>query len=145
MNGTTQERPDGRRTARLDEALAVACTLAGQDAIGSLHVVMNDRPTYDEILRYRRRAEACGFALTVTGTSVVLRPRAEPVPTPGSAVVIPSGARPAAWDWARRFGSAALIRAEVASANRLSPVGRRMRSHVRALGDDFRSMSEGTR
>ncbi|CAA9539996.1 MAG: hypothetical protein AVDCRST_MAG73-1821 [uncultured Thermomicrobiales bacterium] len=145
MNGVSQNRPDGRRTARLDVALSVACTLADRDAIGSLHVEMSDRPTYREIHRYRRRAESCGFTLTVTGCSVVLRPLVVPGVTPGRSVTGEPGARYAPWDWARRLGGTARDRARVAGATRLSFAGRRMRGQIRAFLAGLDSLSEGTR
>jgi hypothetical protein len=57
----------------VDQAIAIAC-LVGPAALGSLHVAASPRPTYAEILRYKRLAAGCGFALTVTASRLVLRP-----------------------------------------------------------------------
>jgi hypothetical protein len=59
----------------IDDAIDMACRLAREDAIGGVHVAIDRRPTYAELLRYRRRAERCGLTLTVAASSLSLRPR----------------------------------------------------------------------
>jgi len=101
---------------RLDEVLEVACRLAGRDAIGSLHVAIDERPTYDQVLHYRRLAEAFGLTLTLEADSLVLRPlprveseRPTPLPVPAiqrrrsetrsGPASRPAGRWPAVLDW----------------------------------------------
>jgi len=71
---------------RLDEVLEVACRLAGRDAIGSMHLAIDERPTYDQLLHYRRMAEAFGLSLTLEADSLVLRPLSRPEPARATSV-----------------------------------------------------------
>src|SRR5690242_2243432 len=73
MNERVDERRPGPDWA-IDDAIDLACRLTHEDAIGGLHVAVDRRPTYAELLRYRRRAERCGLTLTVAASSLSLRP-----------------------------------------------------------------------
>jgi hypothetical protein len=53
--------------------LAIAGRLATNDEISAVHVVSNDRPTYDELLRYHRWADGNDLKLSVDATSVSFR------------------------------------------------------------------------
>jgi hypothetical protein len=64
-------------TWAIDEVMEIASALAGHDAIGSIHIATNQRPTYAQLLRYRRRATAAGLELVLTRSSVILRPPTE--------------------------------------------------------------------
>jgi hypothetical protein len=59
---------------RLDEVMAIAGHLAGDDTIRAVHVVTNDRPTYDGLRRLRSLADASDLAMAVNNNSIVLRP-----------------------------------------------------------------------
>lgn len=67
----------------LEWVVATACRLAASgEEIKAFHIVTNWRPTYQELLRYRTRAEANGFTMTVLGAGgLVLRCRGQAVPT----------------------------------------------------------------
>jgi hypothetical protein len=65
---------------QLDEAMAVARDLAGHDAIGAVHIVAANRPTYRGLRLYRELAEALDLELSITADTVVLRPRVQPAP-----------------------------------------------------------------
>jgi hypothetical protein len=74
MNEQIDERHPGPDWP-IDDVIDLACRLAAEDAIGGLHVAIDRRPTYADLLRYRRRAERCGLTLTVAASSISLRPR----------------------------------------------------------------------
>jgi hypothetical protein len=59
----------------MDEVLEIAALLAARDAVGSIHVGVAERPTYDDLLRYRQSAEANGLVLSLLAEEVVLRPQ----------------------------------------------------------------------
>ncbi|MEA2531275.1 MAG: hypothetical protein QOG89_2919 [Thermomicrobiales bacterium] len=105
-----------RTTAwQLDDVMDIASRLAGHDAVGAIHVAVADRPTYDDILHYRRLAEANGLSLTLTVDSVVLRPLPEKndgetrydFPGPNRGVWGPAlgNAAERAWHWLHRHAS----------------------------------------
>ncbi|MGH2535044.1 MAG: hypothetical protein ACRDJW_22510 [Thermomicrobiales bacterium] len=61
---------------QLDRAVDAACRLTAFGEVRAVHVVTERRPSYEELRRYRTRAEANGLALTVLGSGgVVLRSR----------------------------------------------------------------------
>jgi hypothetical protein len=57
----------------IDVVVAAACRLAENDEIKSVHVVSNDRPTYDDLSRYHRWADDCDVALSVDASGVAFR------------------------------------------------------------------------
>jgi hypothetical protein len=59
----------------IDDVVAAACRLAGQDAIDAVHVVASERPTYDELASYRQWADASGLMLGVNASGVSFRQR----------------------------------------------------------------------
>jgi len=79
MDPTTDNQADSAHW-HLDEVMEIASRLAGHDVVGSIHVVLGERPTYDALLHYRQLAEASGLTLTLTADSVVLRPPHPPEP-----------------------------------------------------------------
>jgi hypothetical protein len=80
MDATGSHECDRKTGWQLDEVMEIASRLAGQDAVGAIHVVVGERPTYDDLLHYRQLAEANGLTLTLTADSVVLRPPHPPDP-----------------------------------------------------------------
>jgi len=71
-----------RQADHIERVIAAACGLASsRQGPRGVRVVLNRRPTYDEIVRYRERAAARGVDLAVDGRGVVtIRPRAETRP-----------------------------------------------------------------
>ena len=115
----------------IDEVIEVACHLAGRDGLGAVHVAMSRRPTYDELVRSRRRAAA----------GVVVRPRGK-----GGSLADAWGRRVA-----RRDATEADPPAEVGRAQRPTVGVRRLsvRRWLSAQAVDWRAdlteMKEGTR
>lgn len=57
----------------LEWVVASACGLSAADnGVQRVHVVCGERPTYDELSRYRRHAAVRGRELSVDGQGVVL-------------------------------------------------------------------------
>ena len=55
-----------------EAVVASACrVVAGRADVHAVHVVTGHRPTYDEVVRYRRYADACGLRLAVIGSGGV--------------------------------------------------------------------------
>lgn len=77
MDACQPDEPIERRATgwSVDQVIEIAGQVAGRDAIGSMHVVTHQRPSYAELLRYRRRAAARGLALSVSATGISLIPR----------------------------------------------------------------------
>ena len=125
----------------IDEVIEVACHLAGRDGLGAVHVAMSRRPTYDELVRSRRRAAADGLALQVNAAGVVVRPRGK-----GGSLADAWGRRVA-----RRDATEADPPAEVGRAQRPTVGVRRLsvRRWLSAQAADWRAdlteMKEGTR
>src|SRR3954463_6896393 len=61
------------RRQSIDEVAAVACNLAGTDEIRAVHVVSGERPTYEDLLRYRRWADVDHLNLSVEASSISFR------------------------------------------------------------------------
>jgi hypothetical protein len=62
---------------RLEHVIAAACGLLSSDAgIGAVYLVTTHRPTYDELLCYRRQAADHGHTLIVSAHGVALRRKA---------------------------------------------------------------------
>lgn len=126
--------------SRLDAVLDMTCRLVGHDEIGSVHVVLPERPSYTALLRYRARAEACGFSLTLMDLAVTVRPRAGGEPD----AAVPDGTL---LSWAvltnrgLRAGSTVL---RIATGG-VSGSVRWLRQHLEAWGAELRGMNEGTR
>jgi hypothetical protein len=69
-------RLNGKATDRgqsIAEVVEIACNLAGTDDIRAVHVVSGERPTYDDLLRYRRWADVSLLNLSVDASSVSFR------------------------------------------------------------------------
>src|SRR4051794_37692984 len=62
-------------TQSIDEVVATACNLAATDEISTVHVVSRERPTYDDLLRYRRWADVSHLNLSVEASSISFRSR----------------------------------------------------------------------
>jgi hypothetical protein len=54
-------------SAAVDDVFGAACQLAEHDIVQSVHVVVTQKPTYVDLLDYRRRTAAAGLAFMVTG------------------------------------------------------------------------------
>lgn len=53
----------------VEAVVASACRLvAGHADVHAIHVVTAHRPTYDELVRYRGYADACGLRFAVIGS-----------------------------------------------------------------------------
>lgn len=50
----------------MDGVFAAACNLAAEGTVASVHVIVNRRPTYDDLIRYRHLAAACDLSFMVT-------------------------------------------------------------------------------
>src|SRR3954447_20786374 len=70
---TGRTRNAAERGQSIDEVAAVARNLAGTDEIRSVHIVSGERPTYDDLLRYRRWADVSHLNLVVEATSIAFR------------------------------------------------------------------------
>jgi hypothetical protein len=57
------------------DMLGIASQLAGREEIGSIQVVSDRRPSYDELVRFRRWADARALELTVSASGVSFHPR----------------------------------------------------------------------
>ncbi len=68
----TNTNPDS-----LERTVAAACgLLEGNDAIRAVHVLATHRPTYSQLMRFRKIAQAHGASMTVIGSGeIVLRSR----------------------------------------------------------------------
>src|SRR3954468_15063685 len=70
---TGRTRNAAERGQSIDEVAAVARNLAGTDEIRAVHVVSGERPTYNDLLRYRRWADVGHLNLSVEASSVSFR------------------------------------------------------------------------
>jgi hypothetical protein len=52
----------------MDEVVANACRIANNEDIRSIHIAMGHRPGYNDLIRYRDQAAACGLRMTVIGS-----------------------------------------------------------------------------
>jgi hypothetical protein len=150
MNTLTNNLHDGYTPSthrRMNEAIEIAARLAGTDAIGAIHVSLVERPTYDELRHYRYVAEAHGLTLTLTGDSIILRPRpvdpetAESAPALGLASLLPEirGATGDAWRRMHVWSSATTATHGVRAGARW------LHDHAVAWNAGFQGLSEGTR
>jgi hypothetical protein len=132
---------------RMDDAIEVAMRLAGTDAIGAIHVAIVERPTYDELRHYRYLAEVHGLTLTMTGDSIILRPRpvdpeaAEQVPELGLAALLPE-IRVVAGDAWRRMH---VWSAATAATHGVRMGTRWLHDHATNWNAGFRGLHEGVR
>lgn len=128
--------------------MASACRLARHEEISAVHVVTNDRPTYDDLLRYHRWAASHDLKLSVDAMSVSFR--SDPLyPRPDSV------ADPVTLNWTSLLGDHVPWRDFVhVSTQGTRPVveGRLVSSALNWLGTHGRAwyvelnlMSEGTR
>lgn len=126
----TEETPDlsAQSGDAMAETVAIACQLAGRGEIGWVQVVSGSRPTYGEVVRFRRWADANRLGMTVTASGVTIQPRRQ-LATAGQ--TRPPGELLLVW-------SAAL-------GDRLALVLNWVRSHSRPWCADGGAMSEGTR
>jgi hypothetical protein len=58
----------------VDEVMDIAAQLAAHDAVGSIHIAIDQRPTYDTLSRYRQSAADSGLTLSVEQNALALRP-----------------------------------------------------------------------
>lgn len=68
LNRTAEDLRQSR-----DDVVATACNLAGTAEISAVHVVSRERPTYDDLLRYRRWAGVSQLNLSVEASSISFR------------------------------------------------------------------------
>ncbi|HEY7035446.1 MAG TPA: hypothetical protein VH482_29165 [Thermomicrobiales bacterium] len=140
--------PKTSAAERLDEVMEIACRLAGQDAIGGIHVAITERPTYDELMYYRSMAEAYGLSLTLKADTIVLRPLptsdpevAEHVPALTLSTWLPRAGELLAGGW---HGAHGFARAAI-SAGRLPAAGRFLHDHVAHWNAGFQGLHDGVR
>jgi hypothetical protein len=62
--GCRQTNPS---SVAVDDVFRAACRVAERDNVRSVHVIVSQKPTYVEMLDYRRRAAAAELAYMVTG------------------------------------------------------------------------------
>jgi hypothetical protein len=92
------------------DMLGIASQLAGRDEIGAIQVISGRRPSYDELVRFRRWADARGLELTVSAYGVSFHPRRARAPArPGNEPLHNWSAAPvrrvlAVRDWAWMHG-----------------------------------------
>jgi hypothetical protein len=111
--------------ASIADMVAIACQLFGHEEIGSIQVVLKRRPTYDELARFRRWADARGLEITATASGVVIRRR---------------------WSEGRATSTESGEPHDLSGViNRVRPPLDWLRIHGRSWCAEFGGMSEGTR
>lgn len=128
--------------------MEIACGLVGHWEIVSVHVVMRQRPTYAEWLRYRQWAEVSGRTLTCDASGFSIRPR-----TPGSAENAVLLVAPDCWRWLGVRGMWRAASSEVSAqsvqpsilASRVSPALDWLSAHGQTWRAELAAMREGTR
>lgn len=55
----------------------IAAQLAAHDAVGSIHIAVDKRPTYRSLTKYRKSAADSGLTLSVERSALVLRPESD--------------------------------------------------------------------
>lgn len=139
----SEERPSGWR---FDEVVMIASHLAGRGVNGAIHVVVNERPGYHDLLHLRGMAESNGLTLTVTADGVVFLAKALSVPSPEEECRV-------FWEEVeavrRRIGGAwHAVRARFAAGAdgpREAPALNWLLTHVVAWNAGFTGLNEGTR
>ena len=60
----------------MNEIVVAACRLVGaEDRVRGVHIVTSNRPTYDELFRYRETAQTNRVRLAVSGEGLItIRP-----------------------------------------------------------------------
>jgi hypothetical protein len=56
-----------KSSVAVDDVFRAACRIAERDIVQSVHVVVTQKPTYVELLDFRRRTTAAGLGFMVTG------------------------------------------------------------------------------
>src|ERR1700754_209987 len=82
-----QTRQRSMTPMAMSTLVASACNLAKNDEISAVHVVSNERPAYDELVRYRRWADSNDLRLSAKATSAIFR--SGPLPPPLNEVATP--------------------------------------------------------
>ncbi len=84
--GTTTAHGHEAATWQVDEVMEIAARLSGRDAVSAIHVALGTRPTYEDLLRYRRLAEENDLTFYLLADSIVFRPRIRTGPDGAEAV-----------------------------------------------------------
>jgi hypothetical protein len=132
----------------INDVVAAACRLAENDEIKSVHVVCNDRPTYDDLSRYHRWADVCDVTLRVDASGVAFRTdslryrdeRFDTIATSPWPVELREFAK-----WRTLAADYAQGTRPVVVGNLISLARKWLGSHGRTWRAEFSAMTEGTR
>ena len=128
--------------------ISVASRLIGREGITAVHVISTQRPSYDEVLSYRRWANARDLQFKIDVSSVSFRSHRQPEFGDGTERVTGEGLTHLSYVSPRALvATLHHLFAEwpAAAVNTISPCLDRLRLQARSLQAELNAMSEGTR
>jgi hypothetical protein len=131
-------------SSKVNDMISVASRIVGREGITAVHVVSRQRPTYDEVLRYRQQATRRDLEFKVDASSVSFRAHRQ--------ADVGESAEAAGEDWRSRMryatpraASTTLHHGWSNMVNAVLPGLDRLRLQVQAWEAELGAMSEGTR